>query len=430
MIKLIKAILVGIGIAIASAANMAAFPQAEQEEKTVYIDPVFARWGEFVMPSVGEVRIPVFIVEFQDVKFNEEMVSREELDEWIFTGGESVAEYYRISSYDRLHMDGDIFFYTAKGNMSDYESYEDRERLVAEMLDSYDKEIDFTRYDQNGDGTMDALILSVPEGGDSGFWWGATHTWWCMTDYTVDGLRPAKYLVNDDLPYKRSKEYFIGTLEHELGHCMGLPDYYKYEYDGSDYEGFHGAAGNERMDDSAGDFCQFSKLQLGWLTESQVQIMPSDTERASFLLPAVNAGGCLLVFPKGNEPDFQGEYFLIEYNTNEGLQSGLFRNGGVRTFHAQAEMRVDDEGCFYYRYNNYSEEYDTSNEGIRILKLINDGKDFSRTGDVITFENTGGEKGNFGWYTEDGKITDPCFSIHIGEVRGGCIRVEIIWDTV
>ena len=89
----------------------------------------------------------------------------------------------------------------------------------------------------------------------------------------------------------------------------------------------------------------------------------------------------------------------------------------------------DEAGYYWYKYNNLSSYYDESNEGIRILKLVNDGKGFYLEGDVVTFENTGGEEGNFGWYTEDGEIRDPGFSIRIGELQeDGSMEVEVVWD--
>ena len=119
----------------------------------------------------------------------------------------------------------------------------------------------------------------------------------------------------------------------------------------------------------------------------------------------------------------------MEYNTPEGLQAGLFREGGVRILHVQAEIMKDEAGYYWYKYNNLSSYYDESNEGIRILKLVNDGKGFYLEGDVVTFENTGGEEGNFGWYTEDGEIRDPGFSIRIGELQeDGSMEVEVVWD--
>jgi len=398
-------------------------------ENANYIESAFAKYGQVVTSSVGEVGIPYFIVEFQDVKFGDELVPQEELEEWLFTGRGGVADYYDISSHGRLKIDGDVYYYTASGDMASYETSEALEQLVMEMLDHYEEEVDFSQYDKNGDQVIDALMLSVPQGGNSGFWWGATHTWYANPDYTVDGLYLVNYVVNDDQPYKMTKRDFLNTVEHEFGHCLGLPDYYKYEYSGSDYEGMHGDAGKERMDDSTGDFCQFSKILLGWLTEEQVQIMPSDVDEAEFFLPPVKEGGCLVIFPRGQEPDFQSEYFVVEYNTLESLWAGVIDSSGVRVLHAQAELLDYEDGYFEFKYGNFSPYYDTSNNGIRVLKLVRDGKGFFKPGNTITYEGTGGEKGNFGWYTEDGTITEPGFHIEIGEVQeDGCIQVKVFWD--
>lgn len=396
--------------------------------EAVYIEPVFARWQQLVTASVGEVRFPVFIIDFQDVKYKESLASKETLEEWIFTGDSSMAAYYNTASYGRLHMDGDVYFYTAKGKMEEYETHEALENLIVEAFAYYDEETDFSQYDQNGDYVMDSLIISVPSGGNEDFWWAATHTWYCLPDYTIDDTYIVNYIVNDIQPYSSSRSYFLETLEHEMGHCLGLPDYYKYEYVGTDYEGMHGLAGKEIMDDSEGDFCQFSKLLLGWLTTEQVQIMPSDADSASFLVPPACEGGCILIFPRGQEANFQDEYFVVEYNTPEGLMRGILNQSGVRVMHAQAEMIEYDSGYFEYKYGNYSEYYDHSNNGIRVLKLVNDGNGFFHEGDTVTYENTGAEKGNFGWYTEDGQISDPGFHIQIGEFTDAGASIEIIWD--
>lgn len=393
-----------------------------------YIEPVYAEWEDQLMTSVGEIGIPVFMVEFQDVTYKDSRVSESDLEEWFFTGDDSIASYYNTSSGGRLKVDGDIYYYTAEGTMKSYETGEALEDLIQEVLAFFDEDVDFSQYDKNGDGFLDALILSVPTGGDADFWWGAQHSWYLNPEYEIDGVGLMHYIVNDEQPYPETRHYFLGTMEHELGHCMGLPDYYKYQYTGTDYEGLHGPAGMERMDDSLGDFCQFSKLQLGWLAKGLVQIMPDSSDRATFFLPPVKDGGCLLIFPKGAEPDFQSEYFMVEYNTPEGLQKGLFTRGGVRILHVQAEAIQDEYGYYEYKYDNYSPYYDISNNGIRILKLVNDGKGFFQPGETVTYQNTGGEKGNFGWYTEDGGITDPGFSIQIGKLlSNGFMEVEVIW---
>ncbi|MBD5459536.1 MAG: hypothetical protein HDR26_01145 [Lachnospiraceae bacterium] len=397
----------------------------------VYIPSAYADLEVQNMASVGEVAFPVFVVEFQDVKYTDSKVDPEEVRRWVFgEDDESVAGFYYISSYGRLQMEGDVYYYTAQGNIADYESNAGVEALVMEMLDYYDEEVDFSQYDINGDELLDTLILSVPIGGDSSFWWAAQHTWYENWGYSVDGVFPLKYIVSDEQPYQKTRTYYVSTLRHELGHCMGLPDYYKYNYTGVDFEGLHGLAGKEMMDDSQGDFSQFSKLQLGWLTREQVQIMPDDAQRMTFSLPPAVQGGCVLIFPPGQEPNFQGEYFLVEYITPEGYHKGTFSQGGVRVLHVQAEMMTQDGYYYSYKYNNFSPYYDSSNNGIRVLKLVNDGNGFYHEGDVVTFENTGGAAGNFGWYTEEGTITDPGFEIRIGEMQeDGAIEIEVIRKT-
>lgn len=397
-------------------------------DEVAYIPSAYADLGVQTTASVGRVSFPVFVVEFQDVTYTDEKVAPGEVERWLFAeGNESVAGFYRASSYGRLQMEGDVYFYTAQGEIKDYESSAGLEALVMEMLDHYDAEVDFGRYDSNGDQILDTLVLSVPIGGDADFWWAAQHTWYENWGYSVDGVYPLRYVVSDEQPYESTWKNYVKTLRHELGHCMGLPDYYKYNYSGVDFEGLHGLAGKEIMDDTEGDFSQFSKLQLGWLAREQVQIMPEEADSMTFLLPPAVYGGCVLIFPQGQEPDFQGEYFLVEYITPEGYHKGAFTQGGVRVLHAQAQLMTEDGYYYYYKYNNNSPYYDVSNNGIRVLKLVNDGNGFYHEGDVVTFENTGGRAGNFGWYTEAGTITDPGFEIRIGEVReDGCIEIVIV----
>ena len=83
-------------------------------------------------------------------------------------------------------------------------------------------------------------------------------------------------LWDDEQSYADTMDYYLGTLAHEYGHCMGLPDYYKYGLR-ENFKATMGDAGLERMDESEGDFCPLSKLLLGWYTPASVQIyQPSD----------------------------------------------------------------------------------------------------------------------------------------------------------
>lgn len=121
------------------------------------------------MQSVGEACFPVFVVSFPDTAYRSNMVGKEELEEWLFTGEDSVRAYYDTASYGRLHLDGDVWFYEAQQEIASYENDYGFEELVMEVLTYYDEEIDFSTYDRNGDHIMDSLVISVPSGGDVDF---------------------------------------------------------------------------------------------------------------------------------------------------------------------------------------------------------------------------------------------------------------------
>jgi M6 family metalloprotease-like protein len=88
------------------------------------------------------------------------------------------------------------------------------------------------------------------------FWYGCQATWYLYEDYQLDGVKVDDYIINDAQPYADNISEYNSVLVHEIGHSMGLPDYYKYNSD--DWEGLKGEAGYERMDDAIGDFCSFS----------------------------------------------------------------------------------------------------------------------------------------------------------------------------
>ena len=423
-----------------------------EAQETGYIDSVLdtAEWRQGHMSSMGEVGFPVFVVEFPDVIYGDLMVSRQTLEDWIFTGDDSVAGFYNTSSFGRLRMDGDIYYYTAKKSPEAYEQeakggYEymlnDLDPLVAEIVEYFDGEVDFSKYNKDGDIFVDAFVIAVPyleEKMDLQFWWPSYHP----TSFNIADNTVITDFVLVEGPYDGYKEDFISSVKHELGHCLGLPDYYKpnnEDHTLNEY-GMPGPAGVELMDTSDGGFSQFSKLQLGWLTQEQVQIMSDDADSETFLLPPAAEGGCLLIFPEGKKSDFHSEYLLVEYITPVGEWESSVEQGGVRILHAQAE--ISDTAFFSggtgFKYEPSSLYYDSSNNGIRMLKLVN-GDDFYHTGDTVTFDNTGAEQGNFGWYDRKGAsvfsvdtspatVSDPGFSIRIGDIQSdsGCIQVDVI----
>lgn len=103
---------------------------------------------------------------------------------------------------------------------------------------------------------------------------------------------------------------------------------------------------------------------------------------------------------------------ILDYITPNGNYDGLFSSGGLRIYHVDATLANDEYGALYLTADNYSPVYDSTNNGRRILRLVNNGNGFYRDGDVI-----GGTATGFGWYDNNGQLTiDTGYMITVDSV--------------
>ena len=386
------------------------------------------------LPSVGDVKVLVFFVEFPDKEFRPQAYNAERMETELFGEGkaefpyESVTAWFERASYGNLHMTGDVYYYKCKNPLSYYEKG-NYEEFAMEVLSGLDDEIDYSEYDSDGDRIIDNISFTVPlDGADQtrlDYWYGKTMTWYENPSYRIDRMGISQYIIMDVMPYTSSMPYLKQTLIHEMGHCMGLPDYYKY--DSADWEGLHGSAGLERMDDSLGDFCAFSKLMLGWFREDEVQVYDGEGEKTFYLRSSSNEADCIILPISNSLNGYKSEYFIIEYVTDENnnydltnYASSKRERSGIRVFHVQAETAVMSWGSTEFKYNNFSQYY-KGDDKIRVLALVNDGKPFYRTGGKIEF----GEP-NFAGYDRKGTASvDTGYVIEIGELNDGSYTVKV-----
>lgn len=385
------------------------------------------------LPTTGDVRMLSVFVDFADAKYRGNMYSNEQLREELFGNNtalypyESLTVWFDRASYGNLHLDGDVYRYTCSGNLSDYMSAERQEpgyeRMVTEVLAGLDGQINFADYDSDQDGVIDCISFTVPlddaDEATKKYWRGCTSTWFVNPEFTVDGESIVKYIILDEMPYQDQMVSVKRTLAHEMGHCMGLPDYYKYNDD--DWEGLRGIAGNERMDDSVGDFCSFSKLMCGWLKDTEVQAYDGSGTQTFTLEDASRTGSCLILPISSAPTDYTSEYFLVEYVSDTGNNSeNFYGTSGVRIFHVQSELYTDAWWRTRFRYENYAETY-LGNDKIRVLRLVNDNGDFYHTGDTVTYGTT-----NFAGYDANGYQTvNTGYTITIGELTDAGYTVTV-----
>ena len=383
------------------------------------------------MGSVGTQRVLLIAVSFPDCERRDGLTA-EQIRARCFGDAdagssafpmESIRAYYQRASYGRLTLEGDVYTCTVANELSIYQNKPDK--LVDEVMTALDKEIDFRTYDADGDGMMNPVIVALPNAAGNTDWGPACGKF--SLEKTYDGVTPAKRCVGC-APLENQAE-FNRIWIHELGHTMGLPDYYKFANTQKGKYGLNGDAGWEMLDDANGDLSGFSKLMYGWLSEKEMQVYTGGTQ--TFRLESAQVSPGCIVIPHGDLNGFLSEFFVIEYATNAGNnQSGfanrqvkkLFTEGGLRVLHCDAEVYESFRGT-EFKWYNYSKYYDSSNEKQRVLRLANEaeGGSFFTAGDIIDNRISG-----FRWYDENGDQTvDTGFSISVDCIADGVCTVTI-----
>ncbi len=245
------------------------------------------------------------------------------------------------------------------------------QRLVIDAVTAADATVDFSDYDQDGDGEVDTLFI-VHTG--TGAEWHAcardiwSHAWDIREDDGFGNIPPATVLDGVTIgAYSMEPEhggnpmgYFpdcstdagaalgpfpptAGVYAHELGHVLGLPDEYDYGYESvgtgrfslmaagswNRYPDEVQFAGNSPAHPSA-----WGRVQLGFVTPiivgsttTCVDIPPVETDPTIYKLPIRKK-----------------EYFLVENRQQIGFDQGLVRLWGPEgTEHGMVIYHIDED---------------------------------------------------------------------------------------
>ncbi len=302
------------------------------------------------LPSTGDVKLLVFVVDFIDAPLALSGVSLTDI-EHAFNGDatntayESLSSYYEKSSYGKLRFDADIYTYNAPHTVQwytdDFIEYYTESDLIYEMLTYYDAQIDYSDYDSNGDGDIDGIyvLYTAPVDYDSTvseLWWAYQYYYEYSGEDYFDDVTPYFFCWSGtDFLLEAEEGIDAHTLIHETGHMLGLDDY--YDYDETDpYDNDGGVGGADMMDYAVGDHSALSKLLLGWITPLVVT-----TSMTVDLLPFVTSGQVVLVIDEWHDTIFD-EYLLISYYSptelNEFDNYYIFTIPGVLIQHVDARI--------------------------------------------------------------------------------------------
>ena len=166
----------------------------------------------------------------------------------------SVRDYYYDNSMGQFDPEFDVV-----GPVTlDYSCYEGNNRardIFKDALDAVDSQVDFTKYDADNDGEIDMVFFMVAgysssySGNNSGYLWPhmsylygfSPGEGWYYLEY--DGKYMGRYASSCEIygweSYGYTMPNAIGTICHEFGHVLGLPDLYDTDYSGSGGESNH-----------------------------------------------------------------------------------------------------------------------------------------------------------------------------------------------
>ena len=233
----------------------------------------------------------------------------------------SVRDYYYDNSMGQFDPDFDI---VGPVNL-DYSCYEGNDKareIFKAALDAVDNQVDFTQYDADNDGEIDMVFFMVAgysssySGNNSGYLWPHMSyliDWSTWQPYIYDGMQMGSYASSCEIYGWESQgsnmPNAIGTICHEFGHVLGLPDLYDTDYSGSGGESNHpgewdvmaGGSGRNYGRNPVG-YSLWERWELGF-TET-----PTEIKLGSSTLTALDVSNTGFMMQSPNEDEF----FLFE----------------------------------------------------------------------------------------------------------------------
>ena len=372
--------------------NPATFDHGNLQDKMLKTD------GAIGLPSTGDIHALVIPVQFKGDTITQTQLNNLNVafnGNSTDTGWESVQSYYKKASYGKLNLTFDIqSVYSAKYNSTYYANYSEKywqdgeqytrtgeEIILTEALAYYESRLDLTKYDTNGDGTIDAVYLiysASVDYDDADFYW--AYVTWYYGENQYDNLDAYYYLFAgfDFMDESTSRDPGSGydtipglkinaaTYIHETGHLLGLDDYYDYDLSTGSNEGLGGA---DMMDYTVGDQNVYSKIMLGWLEPTIVN------ETATLTIQSSQASGSAILIPLNFNNSYFCEYLLVDLYSAQGLNAlhasvsnSILYDGasyGVRIYHVSSSINDpynNDFGSFT--------DYNNTSTSIALIKLV------------------------------------------------------------
>jgi len=339
-------------------------------------------------------RVPCILVEFSDNLWADGSVNTPvaHIDSMLFSEGVyptgSMRDYYLENSYGIHDVEGEVvgpillpepYSYYVRSMMGISEDEPNSRTLAYDAIQAADSLIDFSRFDADGDGFVDGVMIAFAghgfeESGDTTKI--QSHRWELPSGkwLNLDGKTVKDYTIQPEEhgPYAGGGMNGVGVFCHEWGHILGLPDLYDMDFDswGIGLWSIMGTGNYLNNSHTPAHFDPWCKTQLGWVNVDTVQANRVDQ--------------AILAFETSPDvfrlwtPDLAGpEYFLVCNRQRTGFDSYLPGSGLMILHIDDAKLNNNNEyvpgqgtTCLHYKVavmqadGRYSlEDYENGNEG-------------------------------------------------------------------
>lgn len=298
-------------------------------------------------------KVLVLLVDFRDKPYTDgyAVATAPMFDSLLFSDGRnpsgSMREFYLESSYGNYAIEGDVYgWYRVPFDFAEYNNnpYPPSE-LVREAVLAADSDVDYSQYDNDGNGYVDAVIVVHAGTGyeESGNPDEIHSHMWSIPALPLDGVYVREYTIQPEESAISRTMSAIGVFCHEWGHVVGLPDLYDTDQ-GATSEGVGqwsvmGSGNYNDLSKHPAHLDAWSKKSLGWLVPTNVFVNSTDVQ-----IPAAEFNPTAFRLRKNG--DVAGyEYWLVENRQKVGFDVGL-PGAGLLIYHID-ESRPDNNDDFH-----------------------------------------------------------------------------------
>lgn len=323
--------------------------------KSSILNQVNAQINSKSFPTTGNIRVLALLIDYPDLvnKF-----PKEDFDSLLYAenyrnGDESFKTFYETASNGQLKITVDVYgWYRADSNYIWYSRDSGSSRaadLVREAVDAAEVAgVDFSLYDNDNNFRVDGILAvhsgpGAEQGSQTQYIW--SHRWvlngGSLGSVIYDGVTINDYMINPEIRTSGINNNLvgIGVFCHEFGHNLGLPDLYDTDPNngtsaGIGEWGLMASAGWLGGEHQPGNFCAWSKEELGWVNP---QVLVNNHSGIYSLDPASrNINEMFRI-----NTSLANEYFLIENRQKTGLDTAL-KGNGLAIWH----INTDKTGSF------------------------------------------------------------------------------------